>query len=420
MLLKQQQELRRYQYSHGIHNKFIYLRLGDTKHSYTLWDRTVEYWVLVGRKWYVFGDYKHISILCARYYLRSNISYIFHAPLHVFHLFVFQFLIVLVGYFVLGPSDLYKLVKQIGAFIQNIRTLGNDLSTTFESNMESTLQLEEIRKAQRELNDAFSFRRTINVDADSDAFSVQAGSAQKAEAERMAAATAATATSASATMSTGSNVTSAQPQQQQPKKIRRRIRKKEEPVVPDLPSMSEYNMQSSDFITNNIPDLEMPTSDVGTSSERSISDEEAAIIEKEFDQYVVNPMASTFDDWNSWDGTNRKEDEARTETSTTPAATVDPATKLVEQNRFQQQMSGNWNDQILKAGDALEPIALVMNKIALLEQEKNAALQRLDEEYAQRTAIEEKYYKEQRQLLEETARDVQSNAFGFDSKKTIA
>ena len=86
---------------------------------------------------------------------------------------MFQFLIVLVGYFVLGPSDLYKLVKQIGAFIQNIRTLGNDLSTTFESNMESTLQLEEIRKAQRELNDAFSFRRTINVDADTFSFGMR-------------------------------------------------------------------------------------------------------------------------------------------------------------------------------------------------------------------------------------------------------
>ena len=340
-------------------------------------------------------------------------------------------MIVLVGYFVLGPSDLYKLVKQIGAFIQNIRTLGNDLSTTFENNMESTLQLEEIRKAQRELNDAFSFRRTINVDADSDAFSVQAGSAQKAEAERLTAAatTATTATVTSATMSTGSNVTVTATQQQPPKKIRRRIRKKEEPVVLDLPSMSEYNMQSSDFMSNNIPDLEMPTSEFETSSSKQrsgvVSDEEAAIIEKEFDQYVLNPMTSTFDDWDSWDVSNRMaqdEVESMNGTTITPNTTslsttvVDPATKLAEQNRFQQQLSGNWNDQVLKAGDTLEPIALVMNQIALLEQEKNAALKRLDEEYTQRTAIEERYYKEQRQLLDETARNVQSTAFGLDSK----
>ena len=321
-------------------------------------------------------------------------------------------MIVLVGYFVLGPSDLYKLVKQIGAFVQNIQTLGSDLSTTFENNMESTLQLEEIRKAQRELNDAFSFRRTINVDADSDAFSVQAGSAQKAEAERLAAVAA-----TSATMTVGSNFTSTQ---QPSKKIRRRIRKKEEePIVPDIPSMSEYNMQSSDSILNNVPDLEMPTRD---------SDEEAAIIEEEFNQYVLNPMTSSFDDWDNWDGMNRTgvDTDSQTVTNTdatrnvTTAAIVDPATKLAEQTRFQQQLSGNWNSQILNAGDSLEPIALVMNKIALLEQEKKAALKRLDEEYAQRTAIEEKFYKEQRQLLEETARDVQSTAFGLESKKTVA
>jgi Sec-independent protein translocase protein TatA len=323
-----------------------------------------------------------------------------------------------VGYFVLGPSDLYKLVKQIGAFIQNIRTLGSDLSTTFENNMESTLQLEEIRKAQRELNDAFSFRRTINVDADSDAFSVQAGSAQKAEAERLAAATAAT----TATMATGSNVTSTA---QRPKKIRRRIRKKEEveSVVPDLPSMAEFNMQSTDTLLNsNVPDLEMPRNE-----KESLSDEEAAIIEEEFNQYVLNPMTSSFDDWDSWDGKDTITDEVALQTTNssagtrnvTVAATVDPITKRVEQNRFQQQLSGNWNDQILNAGDALEPMALVMNKIALLEQEKNAALKRLDEEYAQRTAIEENYYKEQRQLLEETARKVQSTAFGLDSKQAI-
>jgi Sec-independent protein translocase protein TatA len=70
----------------------------------------------------------------------------------------------------LGPSDLYKLVKSIGSLVQNARTLGTDLTRTFETNMESQLQLEEIRKAQRELNDAFSFRRSINVDQDEDAF----------------------------------------------------------------------------------------------------------------------------------------------------------------------------------------------------------------------------------------------------------
>merc|ERR1719437_105581 len=48
--------------------------------------------------------------------------------------------------------------------------------------MESQLQLEEIRKAQRELNDAFSFRRSINVEADSDPFAVNVQSPRQDDA----------------------------------------------------------------------------------------------------------------------------------------------------------------------------------------------------------------------------------------------
>jgi Sec-independent protein translocase protein TatA len=70
----------------------------------------------------------------------------------------------LVGYFVLGPSDLYKLVKEIGKFIQNVRTLGTEAAKSFEGTMEDQLELTELRKAQSELNAAFGFRRSINTD----------------------------------------------------------------------------------------------------------------------------------------------------------------------------------------------------------------------------------------------------------------
>jgi Sec-independent protein translocase protein TatA len=76
----------------------------------------------------------------------------------------------LVGYFILGPSDLYKLVKEIGKFIQNVRTLGSEAAKSFEGTMENQLELTELRKAQRELNSAFGFRRSINTDEYSDAF----------------------------------------------------------------------------------------------------------------------------------------------------------------------------------------------------------------------------------------------------------
>ena len=63
-------------------------------------------------------------------------------PLYLFILnFFTQATILLVGYFVLGPSDLYKLVKEIGKFIQNVRTLGTEATKTFENTMESQLEL---------------------------------------------------------------------------------------------------------------------------------------------------------------------------------------------------------------------------------------------------------------------------------------
>mmetsp|Transcript_8183 Transcript_8183/g.12563 ORF Transcript_8183/g.12563 Transcript_8183/m.12563 type:complete len:201 (+) Transcript_8183:130-732(+) len=89
--------------------------------------------------------------------------------------------ILLVGYFVLGPSDLYKVTKEIGKFVQNFRSLGTEASKTLTDSMESQLELEEIRKAQRELNDAFSFRRSINVDGESEFSDVTPEQAAAAE-----------------------------------------------------------------------------------------------------------------------------------------------------------------------------------------------------------------------------------------------
>jgi Sec-independent protein translocase protein TatA len=328
---------------------------------------------------------------------------------------LFQFLILLVGYFVLGPSDLYKLVKEIGKFIQNLRTLGSDLSTTFENNMESSLQLDEIRKAQRELNDAFSFRRSINVDADSEAFSVAAGSAQENMAAAAATTTTAAATASSNTETAGALATS--------RKIRRRV-KKREAIVDD-----------TTVPISNIPDLEMPTVTSSTTTldnsdgSEKYTAQELAEIDADFDKYVIgdsdaSSSSTQWDKMQDWykddsDVTNAKHNGEQGTTTTPRAGEYSANTESVAaQTRFQQQLSGNWNDQILSASDKLEPMAAVMNKIALLEQEKQAALRRLQDEFAQRTELEERYYREQRKLLEETATEIQSVAFGLDSKSS--
>jgi hypothetical protein len=101
--------------------------------------------------------------------------------------------ILLVGYFTLGPSDLYKLVNEIiGKFIQNVRTLGSEAAKSFEGTMEGQLELKELRKAQSELNEAFGFRRSINTSEFRDAFDRTGATAATATAAAGAATAAAT------------------------------------------------------------------------------------------------------------------------------------------------------------------------------------------------------------------------------------
>eukprot|EP00980_Cylindrotheca_fusiformis_P016272 scaffold4829_cov129-Cylindrotheca_fusiformis.AAC.32 len=81
------------------------------------------------------------------------------------------------------------------------------------------------------------------------------------------------------------------------------------------------------------------------------------------------------------------------------------------QSRFQSQLNGNWNEQILAKEDELGPIANIMERLAVLEEEKNAADARLREEFRMREENEEKFYQEKRKLLEEAAASVQAQAY---------
>jgi Sec-independent protein translocase protein TatA len=324
-----------------------------------------------------------------------------------------------VGYFVLGPSDLYKIVKEVGKFIQNIRTLGSDFSTTIENNMESTLQLEELRKAQRELNEAFSFRRSINVDTDGEAFSTRADtyrssggddSNDAADDDTNSVAEESVGTKRATTTTT--NTEKEDRDVGPPRKIRRRVRKKtiEETTYPDLgmPMLSDNDQENDEAFINQEFENVVGTNDWGKASSSSTSSSSMA--------------ASTSNNYGWFGG------------GYTPPATVavlDPGKNVnsiatVEQqqpSRFQQQLSGQWNNQILAdtsnttQDQHQQPAALVtvMNKIALLEQEKLAAVRRLEEEFRKRTELEQQYYQEQRTLLEEAAQQIQERAFGLDS-----
>ena len=118
---------------------------------------------------------------------------ILHACPSPFDRFLFQAVVVLVGYFVLGPTELYKLTKEIGKALQNFRSLSTEASKQFETSMEDQLDLQELRKAQRELDDAFNFRRSINTDETAEAFDTATEEAARAAEMAAASGTAAAA-----------------------------------------------------------------------------------------------------------------------------------------------------------------------------------------------------------------------------------
>ena len=289
----------------------------------------------------------------------------------------------MVGYFVLGPSDLYKLTKEIGKFVQNIRTFSAEATSTIENSMESQLQLEEIRKAQRELNDAFNFRRSINVDAESEAFEVNAQSPRLEQPTPSAVAT------DTDNDGTGSG--------DQPKKKirRRRVKKKkvveeeemEEPpfcVGDDSPDGTSSSSAATP-VANNVPDLDLDA-DLEDAEQRMMESMRQAKEELRLEQ-----MEAEAAELAEGGGYNLSADD--------------------EQSRFQAQLAGNWNEQILSKETELSPIADIMERLAILEEEKNAADARLQEEFRLREENEEKFYREKRKLLEEAAAKIQANAY---------
>lgn len=333
------------------------------------------------------------------------------------------------GYFVLGPSDLFKLTKEVGKQIQNFRTFSAEATGMLETNLESNLQMEEIRKAQRELNDAFSFRRSINVDADTDPFEVNA---QSERSDSMAAT--ATATATAAVTKDGDATVTDQASPAPKKKIRRRVKKKVvEPVVEEEEEEPFCVGADTTFpadVTGNIPaDLDM-TDDFAQAEDKAMKALEEANEElrkeAEMEGMVDANRDKTMDSYDEAMAASRKERLARLQGGQPSSeedllaqqelASVqgyDTDTMMAQQNRFQAQLAGTWNDQIVDKSDELSPLADIMDRLAILEEEKNTADARLQEEFKLREANEEQFYNEKRKLLTEAAQQVQAAAYAI-------
>jgi len=307
--------------------------------------------------------------------------------------------ILVVGYFVLGPSELYKLVKEIGKFVQNFRSLSTEASKQFESTMENQLELTELRKAQTELNNAFSFRRSINTDEAVDAFTENELFTEKA-----AAAAAATASGAAAVAEGEAEGATAV------KKKKRLVRrKKKKVVVEEEPAAVEEELSNLEReIAMEYPDLDMLDEEPPSADVQSKINEEDKLRAERMERLSGGSSSSATTQEPDW-FTASEEEIASEVLNTTPK---DPALEAYEKNRFQSQLTAeDWNAQIMANEDKLSPLAMVMQRLAILEEEKNAADRRLEEEYERRMDNEDKFYLEKRRVLEEAIEDIQRDAF---------
>jgi hypothetical protein len=155
------------------------------------------------------------------------------------------------------------------------------------------------------------------------------------------------------------------------------------------------------------PDFDFPadeaTAEASSSDGSDLTADEEAIIEQEFEKYTMtdpNPMSGWYDETMA---ATAKDDAAKN-----PASSEESTADA--QSRFQQQMSGTWNDKVLANQDKLSPLASVMELLAVLEQEKIDADKQMEEEFRKRAELKEVYYKKQRSVLENAATQIQQEA----------
>lgn len=269
--------------------------------------------------------------------------------------------------------------------------------------MESQLQLEEIRKAQRELNDAFSFRRSINVEADSDPFAVNVQS-PRGQDDIMSPSMNESEYDLSTTATTGAAVA--------PKKKMRRVKRKKKVAVEPTVASEIPDEQKNAPIGTNTSNQQL-ASDIP--SELEIDDELLQAENKAMESIMNggNDNLKAEDiDTSSLAAQIREERIDRLERAQVQQSeSNDSTSSSAEQSRFQQQLTGDWNKQILANNDKLEPLGEVMNLLAVLEEEKIAADKRLQEEFKAREVNEEKFYLEKRKVLEEAAAGIQAQAY---------
>ena len=331
----------------------------------------------------------------------------------------------LVGYFVLGPSDLYKLVKEIGKFIQNVRTLGSEAAKSFEGTMENQLELTELRKAQRELNAAFNFRRSINTDESSDAFDINKKTGKFGENSSNDDyyanddATTAIMTEGEMAMS-ASGMVGGEILPSTTTKKRKLVRRKKKRIVEiKEQEVEEEEARGWDDDTT-YPDLDdvvpplvddlraermrrlMSTDDADDDTD-TMSEEKSPIPIDWYNMSNEDVASATLLGSNNNNNINNNIDTADEAVEAAAAAAA---------ARFQSQLSiEQWNARMMANNEnaAPSPLSMAMQRLALLEDEKNIKDALIEEEYRKRLDNEDEYYSMKRMVIMDAISEIQND-----------
>ncbi|GMI38311.1 hypothetical protein TrCOL_g2817 [Triparma columacea] len=282
--------------------------------------------------------------------------------------------VVLIGYFVLGPQELYKLTKEIGKFISSFRAVGTEATKAFTDNMETQIAMDEIRQARDELNDAFSFRRSINWEEEEEA---ELAAKKNAEGEEGAAAKVAKVEAE----------TDGLKGEGKKKKIRRRVKKRPKPEP-------EEELQQQDEAM------------VGMAGGEKMNFGEGMM--EGFAGEVNNEGYIDPDPSRGFEGDQGEEERDGLSESYPDLGPVgEEEGEMMANDRFKQQLDvDSWNSNIMDNEESMEPLAVIMKKIALLEEEREGRIKMLEEEFRMKNDLEEKFYREKKVILEEGAKAI--------------
>ena len=188
------------------------------------------------------------------------------------------------------------------------------------------------------------------------------------------------------------------------------------------PAVQEEELDLDRQIAMEYPDLDLLEEEESTSPEVADKINEEDKLRAERMERLSGGSSGDSSDTPDW-FTASEEEIASKILDDNPSSPVDPALEAYEKNRFQSQLSAeDWNAQIMANEDKLSPLSMVMQRLAILEEEKKAADRRLEEEYERRMDNEDKYYLEKRRVLEDAIEDIQRDAFaaGDETKEEDA